>query len=46
MNFGQKINLAPLSPSEVREDQKKMKEKYEQEKREKESLIERKKKEF
>ena len=36
MHSGQKICLAPLSPSEVRDDQKKMKEKYEQEKREKE----------
>jgi hypothetical protein len=35
MHFGQMISLAPLSPNEVREDQKKMKEKYEQEKREK-----------
>ena len=32
VHFGQKITLAPLSPSDVREDQKKMKEKYEREK--------------
>jgi hypothetical protein len=40
---GQKIVLVPLSPSEVREDQKKMREKNEKEKNEKEK--ERKKKE-
>ena len=32
MHFRQKITLAPLNPSDVREDKKKMKEKYEQEK--------------
>jgi hypothetical protein len=36
MHLGQKIILAPLSPNDVREDQKKMKEKYEQEKERKE----------
>jgi len=45
MHFGQKIRLAPLSPSEVREDQKKMKEKYELEKREKEAKKSKEKKE-
>jgi len=47
MHFSQKISLAPLSPSEVREDQKKMKEKYELEKREKETKkVKRKEREF
>ena len=32
MHFEKKIILAPLSPNDVREDQKKMKEKYPQEK--------------
>jgi len=45
MHFGQKISLAPLSPSEVREDQKKMKEKYELEKRKKETEKSKEKKE-
>lgn len=33
MHYGQNIILAPLNPSEVREDQNKLREKYEQEKR-------------
>ena len=45
MHFGQKISLAPLSPSEVREDQKKIKEKYELEKRQKETEKSKEKKE-
>jgi len=45
MHFGQKISLAPLSPNEVREDQKKMKEKYELETREKEKEKSKEKKE-
>jgi len=34
VHHGKKIILAPLSPSEVREDQKKLREKYEQERKE------------
>ena len=36
MYHDQKINLVPLNPSEVREDQRKMREKYDQERKEKE----------
>ncbi|XP_057450484.1 uncharacterized protein LOC130742400, partial [Lotus japonicus] len=42
---GQKITLKPLSPREVREDQKKMREKIEQERKEKSETLERKQKE-
>jgi hypothetical protein len=34
VHHGKKVILAPLSPSEVREDQKKLREKYEQERKE------------
>lgn len=44
-HHGQKITLKPLSPREVREDQKKMREKIEQERKEKSETLERKQKE-
>jgi flagellar biosynthesis GTPase FlhF len=44
VHHGKKVILAPLSPSEVREDQKKLREKYEQERKESEKEVEEKEK--